>query len=112
MQISVRKDGVLLNESRFKKGPIYIGRQIGSQVFLLDRAVSRQHAVIYTDKNGAWVIEDLDSANKTFINRKAIHKCELKNDDNIRIADFSIKYNCTNKMNLLKIYTPMIPLLL
>jgi pSer/pThr/pTyr-binding forkhead associated (FHA) protein len=80
-----------INEIRFDRGPIYIGRQAGSQVFLPDQAVSRQHAVIYTTRDGDWIIEDLGSSNKTYLNDRAIHKNDLKHGDMIRIADFTIQ---------------------
>jgi pSer/pThr/pTyr-binding forkhead associated (FHA) protein len=80
-----------VNELKFDKGPIYIGRQMGSQVFLPDKAVSRQHAVFYTTKDGTWILEDLGSSNKTFINSHAIHKSELKHNDVVRVADFLIR---------------------
>jgi GAF domain-containing protein len=91
MRLFVNLSGSSVNELHFKKGPIYIGRQTGSQVFLPDKAVSRQHAVFYTTKDGDWILEDLDSANKTYINNKAIHKCEVNHNDVIRIADFTIE---------------------
>ncbi|MBL7214802.1 MAG: FHA domain-containing protein [Phycisphaerae bacterium] len=80
-----------VNELKFDKGPIYVGRQMGSQVFLPDKAVSRQHSVFYTTKDGAWIIEDLGSSNKTYLNSQAIHKTELKHNDVVRIADFLIR---------------------
>lgn len=80
-----------VNELKFDKGPIYVGRQMGSQVFLPDKAVSRQHAVFYTTKDGTWMLEDLGSSNKSFINSHAIHKTELKHNDVVRIADFLIR---------------------
>jgi len=91
MRLFVNLSGSSVNELHFKKGPIYIGRQMGSQVFLPDKAVSRQHAVFYTTKDGTWVLEDLDSANKTYLNNKAIHKCEVNHGDVIRVADFTIE---------------------
>jgi len=80
-----------VNELEFDRGPIYVGRQMGSQVFLPDKSVSRQHAVFYTTKDGAWVIEDLGSSNKTHVNSQVIHKAELKHNDIVRIADFLIR---------------------
>jgi pSer/pThr/pTyr-binding forkhead associated (FHA) protein len=80
-----------VNELKFDRGPIYIGRQMGSQVFLPDKSVSRQHAVFYTTKDGVWVIEDLGSSNKTHVNSQVIHKTELKHNDVIRVADFLIR---------------------
>ncbi|MEN8127839.1 MAG: FHA domain-containing protein [Planctomycetota bacterium] len=80
-----------VNELKFDRGPIYIGRQMGSQVFLPDKSVSRQHSVFYTTKDGVWVIEDLGSSNKTYVNSQVVHKAELKHNDVIRIADFLIR---------------------
>lgn len=90
MKLLVSLSGSSVNELTFDRGPIYVGRQKGSQVFLPDPAVSRQHAVFYTTKDGTWILEDLGSANKTFLNRVAIHKAEIKNGDTIQIADFQI----------------------
>jgi hypothetical protein len=91
MRLIVKRGDNLINEARFTRGPIYIGRQIGSQIFLPDRAVSRQNTVLYTTTDGKWVAEDLDSANKTYLNKVAIHKAEIKSGDIITIADFQIE---------------------
>jgi pSer/pThr/pTyr-binding forkhead associated (FHA) protein len=91
MRLLIRQKGQVFNELRFREGPIYIGRHMGSQVFLPDRSVSRQHAVIYVSSEGTWVVEDLDSANKTFLNRIAIHKNPLNDGDTIKVGDFNIK---------------------
>ena len=98
MRLVVKRGDRLINEMRFTRGPIYIGRQVGSQIFLPDRAVSRQHAVIYTSKEGDWVAEDLDSPNKTYLNEEAIHKAVIHNGDKLRIADFIIEINLENGM--------------
>jgi hypothetical protein len=90
MHLVVKKAGLTFNEFWFDKGPIYIGRHMNSQIFLPDRAVSRQHTVIYTTKDEQWVAEDLDSANKTFLNDKQIHKATVKDGDVLRISDFTI----------------------
>ncbi len=90
MRLFVSLAGSSVNELKFDRGPIYIGRQAGNQVFLPDAAVSRQHAVFYTTKDGDWIIEDLASSNKTYLNDQAIHKSGLKHNDTVRIADFSI----------------------
>lgn len=91
MRLIVKRGDNVLNELRFSKGPIYIGRQIGSQIFLPDRAVSRQHTVLYTTTEGKWVAEDLDSANKTYLNNDVIHKAEIKDQDIIKVSDFQIE---------------------
>lgn len=101
MRLVVKKNNRTVNEFRFSKGPVYIGRHANSQVFLPDESVSRQHAVIFSTQDGKWVLEDLDSANKTYLNDKAIHKVELKSGDSLRITDFtivvSLEDNSTNE---------------
>lgn len=96
MVLVVKRDNHTVNEFQFSKGPIYIGRHTHSQVFLADRAVSRQHAVIFSTEDGKWVVEDLDSANKTYLNDEAIHKAEIKTGDCLRITDFTIEISLEN----------------
>ena len=93
MRLLVKQNGRTVNELQFTDGPIHIGRHPHSQVFLPDLAASRQHAVIFTTQQGKWMVEDLDSANKTYLNDKAIHKAEIKTGDCLRIADFTIEIN-------------------
>ncbi len=91
MRLVVKRNNQTVNEFQFDKGPVYIGRHTHSQVFLSDRAVSRQHAVIFSTEDGKWTVEDLDSANKTYLNDEAIHKAEIKTGDCLRITDFTIE---------------------
>jgi hypothetical protein len=91
MRLIVKQGERTVNEFHFDKGPIYIGRHANSQVFLPDRTVSRQHAVIYNTKDGQWLVEDLDSSNKTYLNDGEIHKASIKSGDVIRISDFDIE---------------------
>lgn len=93
MRLVVKKGGSLVNEFQFTKGPIYIGRHADSQIFLPDRVVSRHHAVIFSTQDGKWMVEDLDSTNKTSLNDDPIHKTEIKTGDCLRIIDFTIEIN-------------------
>ena len=91
MHLVVKQSGRIINEFRFDRGPIYIGRHAHSQILLPDLTVSRQHAAIFTTKDGKWMIEDMDSANKTYLNGREIRKAEIKTGDSIRISDFIIE---------------------
>ncbi|MCH7558561.1 MAG: FHA domain-containing protein [Planctomycetes bacterium] len=79
MRLVVKRNGQTVNDFRFDPDlvGVYIGRHAHSQVFLPDRAVLRQHAAIFTTQEGKWVVEDLDSANKTYLNDKAIHTAAI-----------------------------------
>ena len=91
MRLIVRAGNGTTKEFQFIEGSVSIGRQSSNQVPLQDKAVSKQHAVISTTEDGKWMVEDLDSANKTYLNDKAIHKAEIKTGDVLRITDFVIE---------------------
>ncbi|MBN2180681.1 MAG: FHA domain-containing protein, partial [Sedimentisphaerales bacterium] len=74
MRILLRQKDGNTKEFQFQKGPISIGRGANSNIFLPDRAVSRQHAVLHSTEDGKWIIEDMDSASKTYLNDEAVQK--------------------------------------
>ena len=91
MRLVVRQSDSDVQELSFKEGPIYIGRQAGSTLVIQDLGASRQHAVLFATQDGDWIVEDLDSTNKTYLNDNAIHKSRLKDGDTIRIAGMVIE---------------------
>ncbi|MCK4292284.1 MAG: FHA domain-containing protein [Planctomycetes bacterium] len=91
MRLVLRQKDGTAKEFQFANGPVSIGRGANSQIFLADRAVSRQHAVIHSTDDAKWLIEDLDSASKTFLNDQPVHKTEIKHGDRLRISDFVIE---------------------
>jgi len=92
-----QKDGEV-KEYQFAAGPIHIGRAAESHVFLPDRAVSKKHAMIACDGAGTWTIQDLDSANKTYLNGEAIRTSPIKTGDAIQITDFTIEISLEDKV--------------
>ncbi len=79
-------------EFQFASGPIQIGRAADSHVFLPDRTVSKKHASLVCD-DGKWEVQDLESANKTYLNGEAVHKAEVRTGDAIRITEFTLEIN-------------------
>ncbi len=99
LRLVVKKDNRAFSEFQFAADkPINIGRLPNSGIFLPDKAISKQHAVIFITEDGKWMIEDLDSANKTHLNGQAIHKAEIKTGDHLRISDFVIEINIQNNV--------------
>jgi pSer/pThr/pTyr-binding forkhead associated (FHA) protein len=91
MRLVLKQGDSTIREFQFARGPIYIGRHTNSQILLPDKTVSRQHAVLFSTQAGKWMVEDLDSANKTYLNDEVIHKAEVKSGDTLRIADYAIE---------------------
>ena len=91
MQLVIKQGGTFVKEMHFARGPLDIGRNIESHVCLADLSVSRQHAVLFGADESKWFAQDLDSANKTYLNNNAVHKSEVKDGDILRIAGFTIE---------------------
>ncbi len=91
MRLVVKQGKRVINTFQCTQGPVYIGRHSQSQIFLPEAAVSRQHAVLFATAEGRWTIQDLDSANQTYLNDKPVHEALLDTGDCIRIADFTIE---------------------
>lgn len=73
----------------FNKKAISIGRDPASDIFLDNTGISRNHAQIERSPGG-YVIEDLGSANGTFLNTKAVKRDFVGHDDVIQIGKFSL----------------------
>ena len=98
MQLVVRQNGGNAKRLQFMTGPVHLGRGVESQVFLPEAKVSRHHAVLFTTPDGDWILQDLDSANKTYLNDVAIHKAKIKTGDRIRISGFTIEINLDSEV--------------
>lgn len=92
MRLLLRQRDGSSKEFQFVKGPISIGRATNNQVFLPDRGVSRQHAILHCSDDGKWMVEDKGSSNKTYLNDQAVSKAELKHGDCLRIIDFTLEF--------------------
>jgi len=64
-----------------------IGREEKSEIKLPFSYISRQHARLALRKNKLYV-EDLESANGTFVNGDRVKSCELRNGDELRLDEF------------------------
>ena len=71
----------------YPKGTI-IGRIARCDVVLESRDVSREHARIFQDPFGRWIVEDLGSSNGTFINGKRTEACAVLPGERVVIGPF------------------------
>lgn len=83
-----------------KIGPIIVGRERECDVKVLDVMVSRKHCQI-EKRNDIFYVKDLDSTNKTFINRKIV-KAEqgLKEGDLIEIGDIVLLFTYQKELSV------------
>ncbi|HET7711733.1 MAG TPA: FHA domain-containing serine/threonine-protein kinase [Thermoanaerobaculia bacterium] len=81
-----------VNEKFLMQGEVMVGRDRTCSVVLQHPAVSRRHARI-THNGTAWQLEDLKSANGTYVNNNRVEKAMLKPGDVVRFgADPACSY--------------------
>ena len=69
-----------------------VGRDSEAGFVVSRSSVSRQHARLYRDDNGAWWVEDLNSTNGTFVNENRIKHQQLSDADQVRFGDAIYKF--------------------
>ncbi|PKK91628.1 MAG: hypothetical protein CVV64_02865 [Candidatus Wallbacteria bacterium HGW-Wallbacteria-1] len=92
--LAIKKNGSIyesITELKSGNGPWIIGRGQECQICLESSSVSRCHARII-EIDGDYHLEDQDSTNKVFINRKAVSREILLNGDEIAIGDFKLRF--------------------
>lgn len=70
---------------------VTIGRSGDCTVSMPHPSVSRQHCRIVPE-NGRYVIEDLGSTNRTYLNGKPVARAELRDGDQIGVGNNAIKF--------------------
>jgi hypothetical protein len=70
---------------------VTIGRSPHSDIFLDDVTVSRHHARVIRDDDG-FLLEDLNSLNGTYVNRRRIERHRLADADELQIGKFKLAF--------------------
>jgi len=89
LQIKVSLKGRLLKTLRFSGSEINIGRDPESDICLDNPGVSRQHCRLVRSNNG-FLLQDLDSANGSYLNDSPVRRCEIRDQDVVRVGKFSL----------------------
>jgi len=90
--LALVEDNVILRNVDLKSETTIIGRSDECDFVLSGREVSRRHCQVVRKANG-FVVEDLASANGTFVNRQKIQRHVLRHGDQIGIGDFTLTFN-------------------
>ena len=92
-------EGVALKKFPLEGKPVFrIGRDPDSDIFIDDGVVSSDHAVIELmessdpKKTSEYIIKDLGSTNKTYVNGETITSKTLEHEDLIRIGWNNFKF--------------------
>lgn len=87
----VRVQGSQLGEvQRLGPGVTHVGRSQESELWLPDDGVSRRHARFVPDANGGFILEDLQSANGTFVQGERITRRLLQDGDLVQVGPTAV----------------------
>lgn len=74
----------------FDKPVVTVGRDPGSDVFVDNPGVSRDHFRLEKTPGGDYQIVDLGSANGTFVNDQMVHTAVVRNNDVVRFGKYTL----------------------
>jgi predicted component of type VI protein secretion system len=98
VKIRVSLKGRPIRVHSFVKDTVTIGRDPDADVFLDNPGISRNHAKIEKTPSG-FVVEDLGSANGTYVNDEPIQRRAIENDDVLRVGKFSLWLGLEDEFN-------------
>lgn len=90
IEVRVTLKGHPIKEMCLQQGKITIGRDPDALISLDNPGISRAHAVVERVGDQLFV-QDLDSANGTFLNDEQIRRAVIKPGDKLRIGKFSLE---------------------
>jgi diguanylate cyclase (GGDEF)-like protein len=103
--VLVRMDGINVGQLfALDRDELRLGRHTSSDIVLADDGVSRRHARITRDGEG-YLIEDLGSANGTFVQGKRVERHRLRDGDVFQVgpnAMFRYAYTDASQHNMLQ----------
>lgn len=92
-KIVIRFQSQILGEHSLTPGFTTIGRLPSHPICIENLGISRNHAFILGDiDEKIFILEDLQSLNGTYVNKKRVQKYLLKNNDVITIGQHALEY--------------------
>ena len=92
-KIVIRYQNQILGEAQLRPGFNTIGRLPAHPICIENLGISRNHAFILGDiEEKIFILEDLQSLNGTYVNKKRVHKCLLKPNDVITIGQHALEF--------------------
>ncbi len=94
------KDGSVIKECPLDKNSrMTLGRYPNNDIVLNHELVSRHHALI-ASKQGAFILDDLNSSNGTYVNDKNIIRCVLRDGDKVKIGPYDLEYKHRSSLRI------------
>ncbi len=93
-EITVIFNNQAILKQKLEKEVYVIGRQEGVEIHIDNIGISRNHARLLKGEP-FYYLEDLNSANGTYVNGRRVQRHNLNNGDQIVIGKYLIQYQCS-----------------
>ena len=90
LRVRVSLKGRPVRALAFAKDNITVGRDPGSDIFLDNPGVSREHCRIVLHPSGSFVLMDQNSANGVFVNDQQVKTHYIRNNDVVHVGKFAL----------------------
>jgi pSer/pThr/pTyr-binding forkhead associated (FHA) protein len=90
LRVRVSLKGRPVKAHAFAKDTITVGRDPGSDIFLDNPGVSREHCRITLHPSGSYVIMDQNSANGVYVNDQQVRTHYIRNNDVVHVGKFAL----------------------
>jgi pSer/pThr/pTyr-binding forkhead associated (FHA) protein len=90
--VTVTSSGAEPRSYELNKPRTVFGRDTNCDVHLDNLSISKNHCEIVND-NGRFIIRDLKSSNKTYVNGKEVQEQQLNNGDEIVVGNFKVTFS-------------------
>jgi type II secretory pathway predicted ATPase ExeA len=107
VMLMVYKAGQFMEQVQASQFPFVIGRSNANDLVIIDKEVSRRHALIDCI-GGIYVIEDLNSKNGILVNRKRRPRALLRTGDIITFGQIDVVFY-TDRANAIAAAAPTLP---
>jgi pSer/pThr/pTyr-binding forkhead associated (FHA) protein len=88
LQLCVR--GREVDKRTFRKDTISVGRNPKADIYIDNPSISWDHAILEKMTDGRYRVQDKNSANGTYLNRRRIRNASLSDGDFIGVGKFSL----------------------
>jgi len=89
LRVRVTLKGRPVGSHRFAGDLVTVGRDPEADLFLDNPGVSRQH-LKFEHTPAGWILEDLGSANGTFLNEQAVKRSRVSDGDVVQVGKFAL----------------------
>lgn len=89
LRVRVTLKGRPVGSHRFANDVVTVGRDPEADLFLDNPGVSRQH-LKFEHTPAGWILEDLGSANGTFLNEQAVKRSRVADGDVVQVGKFAL----------------------